>query len=193
MKVCVSIGALALLVTGCMSQEQRAALLNGPYPLHVDYSRSIEDSLIAGRYDRVYYRVTSASFPGSETGRGKIAAVLVPFSPQASLDYVLHRQAEAGLRPATLKELLAFGEAYPEVQRKLPVMALGSSADLMVTIIHKDSRQDSMMPMFTEIERKVERVYPFLGGGLPGRTVNLDWLDDPEGYTMYYACFVQPQ
>ncbi len=159
----------------------------------MDYSKSIEDSLIAGRYAWVDYRVTSASFPRSETGRGKVSAVLVPFSPQASLGYVFHRQAAAGLRPATLMELLAFGEAYPEEQRKLPAMALGSSVDLMVTIIHRDSHQGSMMRMFTEIERKVERVYPFLGGGLRGRTVNLKWLADPEGYTMYYACFVQPQ
>jgi hypothetical protein len=176
-----------------MSQEQRAALLNGPYPLLVDYSRSIEDSISAGMYAWASHQVTSVSFSGSASGREKISAVLIPFSPQASLGYILHRQADVGLRPATLKELLAFGEAYPEVQRKLPVMALGSSADLLVTTFHRGSSQGSMMNMFTEIVRKIERVYPFLSDGPFGRTVNFDWLGDPEGYTMYYACFVRRQ
>jgi hypothetical protein len=174
-----------------MSQEQRAALLNGPYLLQVDYSRSIEDSLGAGRYDWLSSRVTSVSFPSAETGQGRISAVLIPFSPQASLDYVLHLPAAAGMRPATFKELLAFGEAYPDVQRKLPVISLGSSVDLMVTIYHRESSQGSSMLGRIEIEYKRERVYPFLNYGPFGRTVSLEWLDDPEAYPMYYACFVR--
>jgi hypothetical protein len=31
-----------------------------------------------------------------------------------------------------------------------------------VTIIHQDTPSNSLMPKFTMIERKVERVYPFL-------------------------------
>jgi hypothetical protein len=191
LKLSICLGALAVILTGCMSQEERAALLNGPYPLQVDYSRSIEESLLAGRYDWVYYRLNSAVFPGGENGTGKISAVLVPFSPQASLEYVFGLQAAAGLRPATIRELLAFGETYPEVQRKLPVIALGSSADLIVTITVHDSPADPMMRTFTRTLEKVERVYPFLSAGLPGRSAGAEWLDDPDGYSMYYACFVK--
>jgi hypothetical protein len=103
---------------------------------------------------------------------------------------LFRRQAAAGFRPATFKELLAFGQAYPEVQRTLPAIALGSSADLLVTI--QCFRGGSMMP-FTETVQKMETVYPFLGGGLAGRTLNADWLDDPKGYATYYACFVRPE
>jgi hypothetical protein len=192
-KLCVFLGAVAILVSGCVSQEQKAALLNGPYPLDVDYSRSVEDSLGAGRYDWVSHRVSSVNFPSSENGRGMISAVLIPFSPLASLDYVLNRQAAAGLRPATLKELLAFGEAYPEVQKRFPVIALGSSAVLLETVFRPAYPEDRMMPMFSDFEQRRERVYPFLGDGLFGRKVNLDWLDDPQAYAVYYACFVKPQ
>jgi hypothetical protein len=184
---------MALLVSGCMSQEERAALLRGPYPLQVDYGKSIEDSVRAGRYDWVNRDVTSANFPSDEAGHGMISVVLVPFSPQASLEYVLHLQAEAGQRPATLKELLAFGETYPEVQKKLPIIALGSSADLMQTIFYPVHQDEMMMPITTDYTRKIERVFPFLGGGLFGRKVNLEWLEDPEAYPMYYSCFVQRQ
>lgn len=34
--------------------------------------------------------------------------------------------AKDGKRPATLRELLAFGEANPELQREFPIIALGS-------------------------------------------------------------------
>ena len=176
-----------------MSQEERAALLNGPYSMEVDYSRSIEDSLTAGRYDRLFSRITSASFPGSEAGQARLSAVLIPFSPLASLDYILHLPAAAGRRPATFKELLAFGEAYPEVQRKLPIMALGSSVDLVVTVYHRESSQGSSMMGHTETEYKRVRLYPFLTGSLFGRSVSLEWLDDPEAYGTYYACFVKEE
>jgi hypothetical protein len=193
MNLCVCLGAMALIVSGCMSEEQRAALLRGPYPLQVDHSRSVQDLLGAGKYDHVSYQVTAANFPDDETGLEKISVVLVPFSPQASLDYVLHRLAPVGMHPATAKELLAFGEAYPEVQRKLPIMALGSFADLLETVYHYESRPDRVIPMLTTVERKIERVYPFLGDGLFGRSVNVEWLEDPDAYNMYYACFVQQQ
>jgi hypothetical protein len=33
---------------------------------------------------------------------------------------------KAGYRPATLAELLALGEAHPELQKEFPIVALGS-------------------------------------------------------------------
>ncbi len=167
-------------------------MLSTSYPLQVDYSRSIEDSLRTGHYTWVNYQITSSNFPGGETGRGALSVVLVPFSPRASLDFIVGREAAAGLRPATLKELLSFAATYPDVQRTLPVLALGSAADLLVPT-YVQVPGNGMVTLITEIVRRVERLYPFLSGGLPGRTVNLDWLDDPAGYGMYYACFVKSQ
>jgi len=192
MKLGFTLGCLALVLSGCMTQGERTALLNGPYPLDVNNSRSVEESLGAGKYNHVSSDITAANFPSRESGQEKITAVLVPFSPQASLDSVLGRQAAAGFRPATLNELLAFGEAYPEVQKKLPVIALGSSADLVVMVYYPDSHSDmKIFPMPMRYDYRVMREYPFLGDGLSGRIVSLDWLDNPEGYSMYYACFVK--
>ena len=116
--------------------------------------------------------------------------MLVPFSPRASLDWLFHLEAARGFRPATFKELLAFGEAYPEVVRTLPVIALGSPADVEVTEFLQDPRPDWTFPL-TQIVQKVETVYPFLGDGLEGRNVNFDWLDSGQ-VPQYYACFVKP-
>jgi hypothetical protein len=187
-----SIGIAALLSFSCMSQQERAALLAGPYTVQVDYSAGLDRALGAGHYSWVNSQVIPSNFAGSEAGQATLSAVLVPFPPKADQGYVLGSPAVAGMRPATLRELLAFGQAYPGVQEKLPVLALGSSASLeVVTYDHVPVNGGTQTVMLTI--RRVERVYPFLADGLPGRTVGLEWLDDPAGYGMYYALFVKPQ
>lgn len=185
------LGAAALLTSGCLSQQERALLLEGPYTLNVDYSITVEDLLRAGSYNWVNHRLASSNFPAAGGGRVALSAVLVPFSPEANLDHAVGDQAALGMRPATLKELLAFGEAYPDVQRKLPVLALGSSVDLEV--ITYDRITEGRKVVFRRMVPRVRRLYPFLGGGLAGRVAGLEWLSDPAGYGMYYALFVKPQ
>ena len=183
------LGIAALFTVGCVTQG--TALLAAQYSVQVDYSRSVEDSLRAGQYNWAHYQVTSSNFPGPETGRGALSVVLVPFSPQANLDSVLGGQATSGMRPATLKELLAFGETYPDVQKNLPVLALGSSVDLMVNTYRHENPTGSMP--FIVVDRKVKRLYPFLAGGFAMRVAGLEWLHDPAGYGMYHALFVKPR
>jgi len=185
-----AVGTAAVFLFGCMSQQERSALLNGPYTVQVDYTQSVEDLLKAGQYTWVQYLVSSSSFPGAEGGQSTLSAVLVPFSPQADLAQFLG-SAPAGMRPATLKELLAFGDTYRDVQRKLPVLALGTSALLEVpTYRWERTGQPPLLPIVI-VTQKVKQLYPVLADGLPGRVVNVDWLGDPEGYGMYYALFVK--
>jgi hypothetical protein len=186
----LSVVTAAAFFSGCMSQPERAALLNGPYTLEVDYSQSVETLVKAGRYNWIYYQVTSANFPSSENGQGTISVALVPYSPGVSLDYLLDGPA-AGMRPATLKELLAFGQAYPDVQRKVPVIALGSSANLEVPTYHEERDDvEGLLPIII-VTRKVKELYPVLEGGLLGRIMNLEWFDDQGNYGAYYALFVK--
>ncbi len=172
-----------------MSQQERTALLHGPYTLQVDYGSSLGEALDAGRYNWVNRLATPSNFPAPAAGKATLSAVLVRFSPQANLDYVLSQAA--GMRPATLWELLAFGQAYPEVQRKLPVMALGSYTDLVVDTYEHIS--NGMGMAIVQVVPRSERLYPFLAGGLSVRYVGADWLGDEQGYSMYYALFVKPQ
>jgi hypothetical protein len=96
------------------------------YPLRVDYGRSVEEGVKAGRYDLVNPHITSHNFPTKRKGVVEIRVELVHFDIYISTDEVLHEFNWMGYRPADLRELLAFGENYPEVQRKFPVVALGS-------------------------------------------------------------------
>jgi len=96
------------------------------YPLSVNYERSVEDGVKAGRYDWVSFNITSRNFPTKRKGTEKVALELINFNRSVSTDEALHELYRMGYRPAELRELLAFGEKYPEVQREFLVVALGS-------------------------------------------------------------------
>jgi len=176
-----------------MSQKDLSTLVKGPYRLQVDYSTGLKDALAEGRFAWVNDRLTSANFPAPQAGTATLSGTLVPFSAEASLDYV-RSQAAPGTRPATLWELLAFAKAYPDVQTRLDVIGLGSYADLIVNTYESfpaGNGTDSSARIVHVIPR-LERLYPYLAGNPPGRMVGLEWLGDPAGYETYYALFVSP-
>jgi hypothetical protein len=96
------------------------------YVLSVNYERSVEDGVRAGRYDWVNRDITHKNFPRKKKGTAKVAVELVHFDRYISVSEALCELKENGYRPADLWELLAFGEKYPEVQINFTVAALGS-------------------------------------------------------------------
>jgi hypothetical protein len=96
------------------------------YPLSVDYERSVEDLVKAGGYDWANSDITSRNFPTKRKGRAEVVVELIHFNRYISTDEVLRELDRMGFRPAKLHELLAFGEKYPEAQRRFSVVALGS-------------------------------------------------------------------
>jgi hypothetical protein len=186
------LAGLTILLLGCVSHGTRMAILGRHYPFSVDYGRSLEDSLRAGSYSWVYYQVNPTNFPSRESGQASLSAVLVDVASADAVNRIISAQAGAGRRPATLEELLAFGEAYPEIQAKLPVIALGSSSEILVTSFLRQLQFNLMSPN-TEIDRRVLRLYPYLGGEFFGRTVNLSPMGDTdfETYTTFLACFIE--
>jgi hypothetical protein len=97
------------------------------YQLVVDYDRTLAGAITAGRYDRVNDFITAENFPTKGSGTVEYEAVLINLGRPADSQEVKSEMAKRGLRPATIEELLAFGEAYPEVQEEFPVTELGSS------------------------------------------------------------------
>lgn len=97
------------------------------YPLSVDYGRSVEDGVRAGRYDWANSGITSSNFPRKRKGIAEVAVELMHFDRVVSTNEALRELNRMGYRPAELHELLAFGEKYPDVQREFPIVALGSA------------------------------------------------------------------
>ena len=94
----------------------------------VNYTRSLRDSVVAGRYEWVNDKVVEDQFPPSkgEQGRKKQCFKLFHFKKEIESQEVIREMTMNGYRPATLRELLAFGEVNPNIQRRFPIIALGS-------------------------------------------------------------------
>lgn len=96
------------------------------FTLSVNYSRTIEDGIAAGKYDWTNSDITSSHFPSKEIGTKEVSVGLVHFGKDMTADEALSELDKAGMRPATLKELLTLGEKHPDLQRESPIIALGS-------------------------------------------------------------------
>jgi hypothetical protein len=93
----------------------------------VDYSRSLTKMIADGRYDEVHKEITPRNFRLSATGFWQIELTLVQFKhPVAPLEAVMLMKEE-GYRPATIEEILALGSQHPELQRRIPIVGLGSA------------------------------------------------------------------
>ncbi len=108
----------------------REALLGGKeidtYPLIVDYGMSLEQMVKNGRYNWSHENITSKKFPTRRTGKAEIVIKLVRLNLSVHTSTAIEElNKEKGFRLAEPCELLAFGEKYPYVQRKFPVVALG--------------------------------------------------------------------
>lgn len=98
------------------------------FTLVVNYSRSLKDSIAAGRYDWVNSDITEEHFPveADEKETKEQSFTLYHFGKNMESDDVIAAMEKDGKRPATVRELLAFGEVNPELQRQFPIIALKS-------------------------------------------------------------------
>jgi len=97
------------------------------YTVTVDYGRTVEEMVEVGQYDWSNDNITSRNFPlPSEKGEENVEVEIIYFDRSISSEDAVAEMTKRGLRPATLAELLALGEQYPELQREAPIVALGS-------------------------------------------------------------------
>lgn len=102
-----------------------ASKVSDLFPVTVDYSRSLKEMIAAGKYDWINDDITDKHFPMAK-GKAELNLELVHFNKYISSDDAIAELKMRGMRPATLWELLAFGEKFPEKQREFPVIALAS-------------------------------------------------------------------
>lgn len=114
------------------------------YPVNVDYSASVEQLIKVGKYDWFNAEIKAGNFPSSEKGTAQVLVYLVPFTRELSSEDAVRELDHQGLRPATLKELLALGATYPDLQRKALIVALGSN--------WRDSDGDVFVPRLYSLE-----------------------------------------
>ena len=138
------------------SKKARPEPTTTSFLVSVDFGRTVEEAVKAGKYDWVNEHITQQNFPNDQ-GQGKVetSMELVHFGRDMRSDKVVAELDKLGLRPATLMELLAFGAANPELQRQFPIFALGS--------VWTHPVGDCLVPC--------------LFGGGDGRRLGLRWFD----------------
>ncbi len=100
------------------------------WPIVVDPRRGFRGMIHAGHYDEVI-DVTARRFPFSmqDVGCNQIALVRY-FADFRDHTALIERMLQVGLRPVTIRGLLAFGARYPHVQRAVTICAIGSRVPL---------------------------------------------------------------
>jgi hypothetical protein len=96
------------------------------FKVMIDYSRDLSQMVAAGNYNWANSDITADHFPVNGVGRQEREVTLFHFNHDISSDDVIKEMGSAGYRPATIEELLAFGELHPELQRQFPIIAIGS-------------------------------------------------------------------
>lgn len=146
---------LAAFVPPVKEAEAKKPVVTSFGAVVVGYDQTLDQMIAAGRYDWKNGDITAKNFPVVGNGNREFVPEVVHFDRNISSDDAEKELDKLGFRAATDEELLAFGAIFPEVQRKFPIVALGSVA------------------LVGGFRRVV-----CLGGGGAGRYLSLRWRDD---------------
>jgi len=93
----------------------------------VDETLSVEEAVKLGSFDRSNENITSVNFPKPASGQKlEKEVVLFHFGRNMSSEAVIAEMDKAGYKPATIWDLLGLAVKEPDLQRKFPILALGS-------------------------------------------------------------------
>lgn len=126
----------------------------------IDYDKSAEEIMAAGKYDWVDGGVNSANFPPKQKGMAKIAVELLHFGWRISTPEAISKMEEMGYRPAELYEIAFLGKQHPDVQREFFIAALGSE--------WRDKKRNRFVPVLCALRGERHFRLSWGGGGWDG-------------------------
>ncbi len=116
------------------------------FTITVDETASVEDAVKAGKFDWSNDNITSANFPKITDGQkwnDKEVTIFHFNKTMSSSEAVIAEMDKAGYRPANIWELIGLAIKEPDLQRKFPIVALGSVCKLvgsrLVSFLCEDS------------------------------------------------------
>jgi hypothetical protein len=172
----------------CVSANSARPTPYAKYPITVDYGQSVEDLIKSGSYRWTYSELSSRNFPPQAAGTKQLSATLVRIRGESTIDQVVAAEAKDGFRPATIQELLAFGDTYPEMIKNITIAGLGSQKEYIVVIYDRLGIGSEKV----DISYKPERFFPSFSPDLFGLSFVMIQEDmipslNPGGF---YGCFV---
>ncbi len=97
------------------------------FPITVNYDLVLARAIELGNYDSVTGR--EERYPSKRYGVAELMVELIHFEHYVSPEEILREVNQAGYRPIELRELLALGAEYPDIQREFLIIALDSFWD----------------------------------------------------------------
>ena len=91
---------------------------------------AFEERVARGHYGWRNDKLTEEAFPVTQDQFGDLELKLFHFNRSLSSDQAIQEIRDSGYKPAETGDLLAFGEAFPDVQRRHPVIGLGRVVDI---------------------------------------------------------------
>jgi hypothetical protein len=92
---------------------------------------SVEDAVKAGKFDWSNDNITSKNFSKLTDGQKSDKEVfLFHFNKTMSSEEVIAKMDKAGYRPGNIWDLIGLAVKEPDLQRKFPIIALGSVCEL---------------------------------------------------------------
>jgi hypothetical protein len=175
---------------GCLSESQIREIQDTDYSIVVNYDQPLADLVEGGNYYWAYSELSEKNFPTTATSTMQLAAHLVKLNGHSTIEQVLDEQKRKGLRSATIRELLALGMSYPDLQNKVSIVGFGSCKNYFITTYLKLGSD----PDDIEEVRLLERFFPCLVHDLFGRAAVLMQEDMIPSYHpgAFYACFIAP-
>lgn len=107
----------------------RIATVSREFFIAVDYSRILKHCIVAGRYEYDHPMLNIINFPPDQEEQGfkEKSFVYYGFNEESCRNWIVSEMRNDGRRPAKLREVLAFGQAQPNLQRRFLITGLGSS------------------------------------------------------------------
>lgn len=98
------------------------------YPVSVDYGRSLDQMVWAGKYDLMTdTEISVDNFQNQGKDIVEVNLYLITLGHNSSDEGAVRELDKLGYKPAKIEHLLAFGAKYPEKQREYPIVSLGSN------------------------------------------------------------------
>jgi hypothetical protein len=96
------------------------------FVVSVNRWESLGEMIEAGRYDEINEAIRLVNFPWKRKGSKEVELTLIQFDRPLEAGEIKRIMAARGYRPAFIEELLALGRDEPDLQRTIPIVALGS-------------------------------------------------------------------
>ena len=96
------------------------------FKIEVDGAKSFQELIEKAKFDWINPDVNEKNFPIKQKTKHIVTIKLFNFNRFISSEEVIKNIKKNGFRPAFIEELIVLATNYPDLQKKFPVVALGS-------------------------------------------------------------------